>query len=147
MATTVSQTAPPSIPPARFAPERRPRRTISLTPLIDVVFILLVFFMLASNFFDWRAIELATPAAGSGGGAMEGAMLVEVRAEGLRLGGRVMPIDQVTSRLAERATGDRPLRVLVRPEAEVPLQRAVDVLEQLAVVDGISVSMIRRRGG
>ncbi|OOC09384.1 ExbD/TolR family protein, partial [Thioalkalivibrio halophilus] len=38
----------------------RPRRRnlISLTPLIDVVFILLVFFMLASSFLDWRAVEL-----------------------------------------------------------------------------------------
>lgn len=38
----------------------RRRHTISLTPLIDVVFILLVFFMLATSFTDWRPITLAT---------------------------------------------------------------------------------------
>ena len=32
-------------------------RPISLTPLIDVVFILLIFFMLASSFLDWRAVD------------------------------------------------------------------------------------------
>ena len=31
---------------------------ITLTPLIDVVFILLIFFMLASSFIDWRALDL-----------------------------------------------------------------------------------------
>ncbi|WP_417455223.1 ExbD/TolR family protein [Kiloniella sp.] len=31
---------------------------ISLTPLIDVVFILLIFFMLASSFLDWRELSV-----------------------------------------------------------------------------------------
>ncbi|MFT6986624.1 MAG: biopolymer transport protein ExbD [Psychromonas sp.] len=34
------------------------KQAISLTPLIDVVFILLLFFMLSSNFTQWRAIQL-----------------------------------------------------------------------------------------
>jgi len=43
---------------------RQPRSklVLSLTPLIDVVFILLIFFMLASQFVDWRQIKL-TPQA------------------------------------------------------------------------------------
>lgn len=38
-------------------PQRR-RKMISLTPLIDVVFILLLFFMLSSNFTRWHQINL-----------------------------------------------------------------------------------------
>ncbi|MGK0476314.1 MAG: biopolymer transport protein ExbD, partial [Oleispira sp.] len=34
------------------------RNLISLTPLIDVVFILLVFFMLTSSFVEWKFIDL-----------------------------------------------------------------------------------------
>ncbi|GGO84124.1 hypothetical protein GCM10011348_29640 [Marinobacterium nitratireducens] len=41
------------------APVRR--RAISLTPLIDVVFILLLFFMLSSTFLQWRQIDLVSP--------------------------------------------------------------------------------------
>jgi len=44
------------------APARR--RGISLTPLIDVVFILLLFFMLSSSFMQWRQIDLPIPAQG-----------------------------------------------------------------------------------
>lgn len=36
------------------------RRGISLTPLIDVVFILLLFFMLSSDFMHWRQISLSS---------------------------------------------------------------------------------------
>jgi biopolymer transport protein ExbD len=46
--------------PPRLAAKQPPRRAVvSLTPLIDVVFILLVFFMLASSFVKWRAIHPA----------------------------------------------------------------------------------------
>ena len=42
---------------------RRRRSLVILTPLVDVVFILLVFFMLAANFSDQRVIDMLTPAA------------------------------------------------------------------------------------
>ena len=38
------------------------RRGVSITALIDVVFILLLFFMLSSSFVRWNRIELDTPA-------------------------------------------------------------------------------------
>ena len=45
-----------------------PRRSsISLTPLIDVVFILLLFFMLTSSFVQWRAVDLSLSVASEGG--------------------------------------------------------------------------------
>lgn len=45
------------------APARR--RGISLTPLIDVVFILLLFFMLSSTFTQWRQLDLVVPGRGA----------------------------------------------------------------------------------
>ena len=42
----------------------RPKQLISLTPLIDVVFILLLFFMLSSTFSRSQQIELKTASAG-----------------------------------------------------------------------------------
>lgn len=39
------------------------RQAISLTPLIDVVFILLLFFMLSSSFIPWRQINVSMPTA------------------------------------------------------------------------------------
>lgn len=60
--------------------EDRPRRRPSLTPMIDVVFLLLVFFMLASRFGQETVLELAI--AGGPGAAWQGPpRLVEVGAE------------------------------------------------------------------
>ena len=44
---------------------RRRRRLIGLAPLIDVVFILLLFFMLTTNFTRWRELPFDLPAAAS----------------------------------------------------------------------------------
>lgn len=61
---------------------RSRKRFISLTPLINVVFILLVFFMLASNYLQWRSIELNAPAVQAAGSPLEGAILVRLRTDG-----------------------------------------------------------------
>ena len=41
----------------RLTRSSQPRR-LSLTPLIDVVFMLLLFFMLATSFSQWRVLDL-----------------------------------------------------------------------------------------
>ena len=43
----------------------RTKKAISLTALIDVVFILLMFFMLTSTFIKWHKFELQTATAGN----------------------------------------------------------------------------------
>jgi biopolymer transport protein ExbD len=106
---------------------------VSLAPLIDVVFILLVFFMLASSFADWRSIRLTSvEAGGAAAPGMVGAMLVEVGRDGFRLSGRPMPPDALAARLAARIDAHPDTRVLVRPGAGVAMQRVVELLDRLA---------------
>ncbi len=130
--------------PLRLAAERGRRRPlISLTPLIDVVFILLIFFMLASSFMDWRAIDLAAPGRAAAGSSMDGALLVEVRPQGLRLSGQRLSLDALASRVQSRLAQKPDQKVLVKPSAGVPLQRAIDVLDRLAGAGVSDLSLIR----
>jgi len=137
-----------SIPQPRLSNRRGRRRPlISLTPLIDVVFILLVFFMLASSFLDWRAIDLDTPARTASQTSLEGAILVEVRRDGLRLSGRPVERAQLASQVAERleTRPDRP--VLVKPADGIVLQETVDVLDRLTAAGVTDLSLIRGPAG
>jgi biopolymer transport protein ExbD len=108
-----------------------------------VVFILLVFFMLASSFLDWRAIDLAAPARAAAGTSMQGALLVEVRRDGVRLSGDAMSLDALVARVAAQRTAARERRVLVKPAAGVPLQDAVQVLDRLAQAGVTDLALIR----
>jgi biopolymer transport protein ExbD len=123
--------------------QRRKRNLISLTPLIDVVFILLVFFMLASTFLNWRAIELDPPKRAGADASMTGAMLVEVRSSGVRLAGQAVAVETLITRLTDRLREDPEQRVLVKPAAGVSLQRTISVLDELTAAGAKNVSLIR----
>ncbi|MGM0412317.1 MAG: ExbD/TolR family protein [Pseudomonadota bacterium] len=117
----------------RTAPRRR---LISLTPLIDVVFILLVFFMLASTFMEWRLIDLQI--GGEGGGEVDpSAARIHLTAEGVRHEDRLWETDELLPHLEEE--GAEQIRVEVGEG--VALQRAVDLVTRLRSLPGASVSL------
>lgn len=104
------------------------RRRMSLTPMIDVVFLLLVFFMLAARFGVEGTVELSV---GGAGQSYEGPpRLVEVVPDGLRLNG--VPIDNsaINAALGELASGPDDLIVL-RAREGASVQRLIDVVEAL----------------
>lgn len=119
------------------------RALIGLTPLIDVVFILLVFFMLASSFTDWRAIDLATAGRTVSAATDDAALLMAVQADGgIILGGETLAAAALPARLAalHQAIPDRP--VAVRPQPGVPLQAVVTVMETASRAGFTRVSLV-----
>jgi len=126
-----------SDPAGTFRITRQPRRrvSISLTPLIDVVFILLVFFMLATSFMEWRALDLDTPVQTATASSSEGALLIELRASEtgtlLRLAGERLRPDELEARLASRLERQPDQRVLLRAGPGVALQETVTLLDRL----------------
>ncbi|WP_051609079.1 ExbD/TolR family protein [Fodinicurvata fenggangensis] len=118
-------------------------RLVRLTPLIDIVFILLVFFMLASSFMDWRSISLGTPSIRSGpSSGMEGALLLRVHADGsVDLSGRRMSVEELGSALSAQLQQDPDRRILVRPMNDVPLQKTVRVLDEISATGGRNIAL------
>ncbi|WP_022727421.1 ExbD/TolR family protein [Fodinicurvata sediminis] len=121
-------------------------RLVRLTPLIDIVFILLVFFMLASSFMDWRSIALGTPSAQSAAGnSMEGAMLLRVHEDGqVDLSGRRMSVEELGAALSADLQQDPDRRILVRPMRQVPLQQTVRVLDEISAAGGHNIALSER---
>ena len=105
----------------------RPRRRPSLTPMIDVVFLLLVFFMLAARFGITGAVPISQP----GSGAYDGPpRLVIVAADGTSLNGVQMDQAALVAELG-RLTATPDDAVVLRAADGVELQRLVDVIEGL----------------
>lgn len=131
--------------PNLWPPEPRGRQQrvrIALTPLIDVVFILLVFLMLASNFQHWRTIQLSA-AAPSGGSGQSQSVMVGVEPNGLLFAGQPITADALTARLTELITsGSKPV-VLVRPGEGVSTGRLVGVLDLLTAAGVDNVTLLQ----
>lgn len=117
------------------------RRLISLTPLVDVVFILLVFFMLAANLVDRRQIELATLGDTAVGAAGEAAILVRLWPEGPSLAGEPQTLD----RLIDRLTAAPGQRVMIEPAGGVTLERVVALLDRLAAAGITDLALVPER--
>ena len=125
-------------------PRGKRRALISLTPLIDVVFILLVFFMLASSFLDWRAIDLDAPVRTGAGLSDDPALLIEIESEGLSLAGEAIAINDIAVRL-EAVLIENPNRsVLISPGPGVPLQTTVGVLDRVRSANAASIRLVRQ---
>lgn len=107
-----------------------PRRRPSLTPMIDVVFLLLIFFMLAARFGQDAEIAL-TSASGGSSAPWEGPpRLVDIAPDTLRLNGRPVDLEgllQILSRLTE--TLEDP--VILRPIDRADTQRLIDIMAAL----------------
>ena len=104
------------------------RRRPSLTPMIDVVFLLLVFFMLAARFGQDMAVPVA--AAGTGAPYQGPPRLIDVTPSGLALNGQPQDVEAVIAALpALMQSGSDPILLRARDGAD--LQRIVTLIEAL----------------
>jgi len=118
------------------------RRLVSLTPLIDVVFILLLFFMLASSHVEWRELNLSAPVADNRGTSTAETLFIEIRADDLRIGEQSLPLHELAAVLAERQPALAGQAVYVQPDAGVSLQRTLRVLDILDATAIGSLSLL-----
>ena len=105
-------------------------KVLNITPLIDVVFILLVFFMIATNFASYRLIRVETPRETEVVKTSDGAIVIFIAENGgLSFDGDEIDKDALDARIAEVVAIDPGRVFLVRPEKGVPLQEAINVYD------------------
>lgn len=107
-----------------FTGPAKPRRKPSLTPMIDVVFLLLVFFMLASRFGTDAVLQL--PLAGGGGAYSGPPRLIGIGPGNLDLNGVPVAQSNLAEALAPLMNAPTDLLVL-RGRDGADLQRITDL--------------------
>ncbi|MDR5651056.1 ExbD/TolR family protein [Ruixingdingia sedimenti] len=108
--------------------EARRRRRLNLIPMIDVVFILLVFFMMSSRLTAERTLPLSF--GGTGGSYSGPPRLVELTGAGVTLNGRPVPRDMLAAELSplmEKADD----AVILRPREGADVQALFAVMDTL----------------
>jgi len=107
-------------------------RRISLTPLIDIVFILLLFFILESNFLQFGELVFSTPQQDQSGSSRVRPIEIQVFEDGrIWFDGRTHDLATLGAFLSDQ-NYDSQTPVIVRAHFDLPVQllvRVVDVLQ------------------
>ena len=109
----------------------RPRGDHGLVPLINVVFLLLAFFMIAGQIQRSDAVRVAPPVSISETFPAEQRMELAVVADGtVYLDGEAVPLEELGSATTSRSPDRR--AILVKADADLDVTRLEAVLEELA---------------
>ena len=119
---------------------------VSLTPMLDVVFILLIFFMVTSTFAEEQAIRIEPPAPADGPSEGE-AMLIHVDQDSVvRVNGRLTDIGSVRAAI-ERLRAETPeIRIALQahPQAKTGVLALIrDAAYDAGYTEGVSLALDR----
>lgn len=115
-----------------FQPPRPRNQEERILPLINVVFLLLIFFMLAGRLAASDPFEIAPPTSQSEGPAAQQELLVQVGADGrLALDNREMEADALKAAVAERMETAEGAGVRLKAHSRAAATEVVEVMELL----------------
>lgn len=130
------------------------RRSIGLTPLIDIVFLLLIFFMLASNFIKPHTIVLADNSGtnteqkitskGSAATQWQGSVLIRLHNNGkIDINGRPTSLENLANETKQLLSATPSLKIFLQPANNIPLQKLVNILDDMRSADITDIHLIQ----
>ncbi|KKJ76684.1 hypothetical protein WH95_11085 [Kiloniella litopenaei] len=122
---------------------------ISLTPLIDVVFILLIFFMLASSFLDWRELRIQgqehkTSTASVVPPKKETIRLALLRNDTIKLGTETISRNDLEQFIKTQTSALPAIKVLISVDDGVKMQNTLNFLQDLKAFGLVDLTLIEQ---
>jgi len=116
-----------------MARRRRPSPALNLAPFVDIVFLLVIFFMVTSTFITpEEGLPVDLPSAQSAQEEPAGVPVVVVDARGRAfLGNRQLSDAALFAELRERLAEKKDRTVVLRADSKVPHGRVVEVMDIL----------------
>lgn len=103
---------------------------LSLTPLIDVVFLLLIFFMLASTFSRFSSLPLSVNSGQSQSNSSKKFILVRIQKEGgIEINGRKVTSEDLIS-VIDGLVIEEGMKLFIKPLEGTTVQQLVSVMQK-----------------
>ena len=120
---------------------------LNIAPLIDVVFLLLIFFMLTSTLITQEGIEVSLPGATESKPLEKTPIVVSLNKIGqMHLNGTSISETDLRAQLAEllREKSDRPISL--QTHADLSIQHLVSAMDLIRSVGGHNIALATKRG-
>ncbi|MEE8304182.1 MAG: biopolymer transporter ExbD [Candidatus Tectomicrobia bacterium] len=116
----------------RFKPTRHDEdMQVGLVSMTDIVFLLLIFFMVSTTFVDFsRRLDIQLPETKAAEVVQEVQQhVIEMSAQGsIRLDGQLVPLQDLPQRLAQRGSQGRQQSVIIRADKRLSYGKVITVL-------------------
>jgi len=125
----------------RYSNSQEGTDEINISPLIDMVFILLIFFIVTTVFVEETGVEVTKPQASSAIDLEKNSILIAITAEKkVVYGGREIGPAGVRS-LVRRLTQTEDMPVIVQADRTVPTELLVRVIDEAKLAGAVSVNV------
>ena len=105
---------------------------INVTPLVDIVLVLLIIFMLTSQFTTRHQILVELPRAASGESEVEKTLTFQVERDGTYLlDNRDATLEQIGAKIRRRIEKNPELRAVIAADKKVEYRRVVDLIDTI----------------
>ena len=133
----------------RFRERTDTEQRVDISPLIDMVFILLIFFMVSTTFVKDMKLDLNRPSASTASAASTKAIRLYIDNAGdVYLDGQPVRVWVIQSRVRDLLASSTSGTVLVVTDDEVPAGRLVEVVDQArrAGAEDVGVATVEEAG-
>ena len=119
---------------------------INIAPLVDVVFLLVIFFAVSTTFLETAGLELTLPTSSSSSESSPQEITVAVSKDGLLyLEGELMAEDRLATELSERLAAQDEKLVLLRADEQTPHGTVVRIMDLARVAGATGLTVAARR--
>jgi biopolymer transport protein ExbD len=120
--------------------QSRRLRDLNLTPLIDVLFILIIFFMLTTSFMRIESLELILPSTAGATAEDENTVHLFIYANGgMAIGKRRIDQSELTESLARMLEKDSRTKIMMLTADGVTTQQLVNIMDRVSLAGGRSL--------
>jgi len=126
--------------------KRRESLTLDMTPLVDVVFLLLIFFLVTSVFKkDELALMLNLPSSKEGSNVVDKKeLIVELSKDEIAINKKVLTFEEVDAKFVTVKDKDRP--IVVRIDKDVKYERIIKLFDLLEKYGLHNLQLVKESG-
>ena len=115
---------------------------LNVIPLIDVVFFLLIFYVISTSFIQETSVSIQRPASTQATATTSGFVPVAIVKSGaIQVGAQVVDLAQVRDVVAAALTSGNTTKVLVIPDREVPTGLLLRVMDACSAAGATQVDV------
>ena len=113
-----------------------------MTPMLDIVFILLIFFIVTTSFVKEQGFLVNRPDAGKANNENNPILLIRINDNGIvSLNNRITDIERLPANIENFLATNTVTTAVVIPSYDTNYEKVVKVIDQINMVGGLTVSI------